>query len=240
MGLSICYELLVPAGETEATVREYIAALRAHAVKLPFGGVSPVVQLTERHLSGPWPVHGLAFRRLEDVVNVTARFAREDLYRRQLGMAGDDYSSVQVPDDLATRAIGFSVAPGAGSEPAAFGLVTVRADRGVNTWHWHCCCKTQYASVHGDDHLIRCHGSMVALLDAAREIGLGVVVHDETGYWESRDERELLARVTDMNRIVARFAGSFTDHIRTSGGDSRRVQGEIFAHPDFERLESEE
>ena len=39
-----------------------------------------------------------------------------------------------------------------------------------------------------------------------------------------------------MNRIVARFAGAFSDAYTKAGGDSREVQGEIFRHPDFERF----
>lgn len=136
-------------------------------------------------------------------------------------------------------AIGFAVAPGRGSEPAAFGLATVRPP-GTAGWSWHWCCKTQYASLHGDEHLVRCHTALVAVLDAARELGLEVAVRDETGYWESRSSRELLARVAERNRIVARFAGAFVDHSRDAGVDSRRVQGPIFEHPDFERFESGE
>ena len=64
-------------------------------------------------------------------------------------------------------------------------------------------------------------------------------VHDETGYWESRDADALVERVNDMNRIVARVAGAITDAVRRAGGDSRQLQGAIFEHPDFERLETE-
>lgn len=44
----------------------------------------------------------------------------------------------------------------------------------------------------------------------------------------------------EMNRVVARFAGAFTDAVRDAGGDSRQVDGAIFEHPDFERLEGGE
>jgi hypothetical protein len=78
------------------------------------------------------------------------------------------------------------------------------------------------------------------VLDTARELGFSVVVRDETGYWEPRDRQVLVDSVTAMNQVVARFAGRLTDAVREAGGDSRQVQGAIFAHPGFERLESDE
>ena len=50
----------------------------------------------------------------------------------------------------------------------------------------------------------------------------------------------MLASVDNMNRLIARFAGRLSDVFEEHGGDSRQVQGEIFQHPDFERLESSE
>lgn len=54
-------------------------------------------------------------------------------------------------------------------------------------WHWHCCCKTQYASVVSDAHLVHCHLPLVALLEAAARLGITTEVRDETGYWATRD-----------------------------------------------------
>ena len=81
---------------------------------------------------------------------------------------------------------------------------------------------------------------MITLLDSAQRIGFGCEVHDKGGFYESRDESELLASVDKMNRLIAQFAGQFSDAFAEAGGDSRRVQGEIFQHPDFERLETRE
>ena len=81
--------------------------------------------------------------------------------------------------------------------------------------------------------------AVIKLLDATERIGITCVVHDETGYYESRDEAQLLKSVDEMNRLIARFAGQFSDAYEKARGDSRQVQGEIFRHPDFERLETE-
>jgi hypothetical protein len=235
MGLHLCYELRLPERQSESDVVERIAALRERARTLPFDAVSDVVRLTEHALAAPSPMHGLAFARLEDVVHVSADVTRLELHRRELGIPDDDWTTnVDVPPDVATVARGFAVAPGRGCEPATFGLAQLG---GRGPWWWHCCCKTQYASAHGDDHLLRCHGSLVTLLEAAVAFGFDVEVRDETGYWESRDPQQLAESVARMNRIVAGFAGALTDAVRDAGGDSRAVTGAIFDHPDFERLE---
>lgn len=239
MGLTIHYELRAPATESESKVFERLSVLRRTATQLPFACVSDLATFSETELTRPWPMEGLAFRRLKDVVDVAARSVREHLYGRHVGAADDAWPRPDVPDWFATQAIGFAIAPGPGSEPAAFGLATVRP---VSTtdWSWQSWCKTQYASNYGEENFLRCHESLIALLDAAQELGFGVEVHDETGYWDSRDKDALLARVTEMNRIIARFAGAFVDQTRAAGADSSEVHGAIFEHPDFERLESEE
>ena len=242
MGLHLCYDLALPAGATDADAARLVSSLRERALALPFDHVSSVVRLTQDALAGPWPLHGLAFARLEDVAHVAAVFAREELYRRRLALPddGEAYTPVDVPPDVPTAAHAFAVAPGQGSEPATFGVARLTDGDAPAPWGWHCCCKTQYASALGDDHLLRCHGSLVALLDHAGALGFEVTVRDETGYWGSRDPRQLVVAVAEMNRVVARFAGAVTDAVRDAGGDSRGVQGVIFEHPDFERLETEE
>jgi len=106
-------------------------------------------------------------------------------------------------------------------------------------WSWHSFCKTQYASAHGDEHFLKCHKSVIARLDATQRRGIECEVHDETGFYESRDETQLLASVEHMNWLIARFAAKLSDAYENAGGSSRQVQAEIFRHPDFERLESD-
>jgi len=241
MGLHLCYDLALPPGATDSDAATLVSSLRERAVALPFDHVSNVVRLTQDVLAGSWPVRGLAYARLEDVAHLGAVFAREEMYRRRLGFPNDEeYTLVDVPPDVPTAAHAFAVAPGRGCEPASFGVARLTDGDAPAPWGWHCCCKTQYASALGDDHLLRCHGSLVAILDAAGALGFEVTVRDETGYWGSRDPRQLTAAVAEMNRLVARFAGAVTDAVRDAGGDSRGVRGAIFDHPDFERLETEE
>jgi hypothetical protein len=100
-------------------------------------------------------------------------------------------------------------------------------------WFWHCSCKTQYASVVGDQHLVACHAGLARLLDRAASLGVDLTVRDETHYWDTRDERRLIAEVHRMNQIVARIAGKLSD----ATGPEHAVRAPIFQHAQFERLE---
>lgn len=250
MGLHLCYELSLPADRPERDVTALLSTLRERALHLPFDGVSEIVRFDERTLTEPRPRRGLTFDGLAHVVQIVAGLHRDTLYRESLGLSEEDeyervdehtsvYRPIETPAHVATTVVGFAVAPGQGSEPALFALTRLHGADAETRWWGHCCCKTQYASQLGDDHLLRCHGSLVAVLDAAIELGFHVDVRDETGYWESRDARTLVDAVAEMNRVVARFAGAFTDAVRDAGGDSRTITGAIFEHPDFERLEGE-
>jgi hypothetical protein len=250
MGLHLRYEIRLPADRSEADVLDRLAALRERALALPFDEVSDVVRFGERALADVPPLRGLALESLAHVVQLNASFHRDTLYRERLGLGEEDeyevvdehtrrYRRIEVPHDAPASVIGFAIAPGQGSEPASFTLTRLNGPEVTTRWSGECFCKTQYASMLGDEHLLRCHGSLVALLDAAVELGFEVEVHDETSYWESRDARALTESVAEMNRIVAGFAGAFTDAVREAGVDSRQVRGAIFEHPDFERLETD-
>ncbi len=248
VGLHICYELRLAATIPEAEAASRVRQLHDASLDLPFARVSDVVRLTHDTLGELPKLRGLAFQRLEDVAHLAAFFAREELYSRateipESGVSPNDenglcYHSIQVPPDVETVAYGFGIAVGSGSEPAALGVVRIcLPGRAISHWSWHCCCKTQYASVHGNDNLVRCHHSIVAALEAAQSLGFEVTVRDETGYWESRDAGQLIHAVTEMNKLVATLAGRFTDAARDAGVESRAIESEIFKHPDFERLE---
>lgn len=231
MGLHLCYELDLPAESTETAVFALLEAFRSAAVRLPFDGVSEM------------------FRMSGDACRLRPRGERDELEwfftvftRGSVAESPDPDYPIQVPSDLA---LGFVVVPGARCEAAAFGLarfpVPVMARRGqeeitTEGWHWHATCKTQYASVIGDDHLIKCHLGLVELLDTAARMGFGVTVRDETHYWETRDTGRLLTEVRAMNRIVAKLVGRMADALP----DGLSADGAILSHPRFEHLEMEE
>lgn len=245
MGLHLCYEITLPAECDEGFVAMRMEELRQHALRLPFAEVSELVRLDARAVAEQRPLRGLAWESLEHVVQYNASFMRDQLYRESLGICRDDESAifgaraVNAPVDAPVSVIGFAIDPGERCEPAHFGLTRLAGPEITTRWWDHCCCKTQYASIVSDEHLMRCHGSLVSLLDFAVDLGFGVEVRDETGYWDSRDPQTLFAAAAEMNRIVARLGGVLNDAVRDAMGDSSVVGGAIFEHPEFERLEGD-
>lgn len=228
MGLTIHYTLALPPDTPALVVTNRVGRLRATALRIGFAQVGPLVRTT-------------AGQSLAEAFG--PRDALAHWFRFSAAMHLDERDPITGGlTDALPEAVGFTVHPGRGSEAATFGVARVPpADaprtpaRGVHlVWHWRSACKTQYASAVGKEHFVRCHTSLVSLLEAARRLGFRVTVLDEGGYWETRDSSRLVAEVERMNRIMARFAGAVHDAI----GDAVRVEGPIFEHPEFERLET--
>ena len=230
MGLHLCFELGLARETPMADVVERVRQLHRVAVALPFDKVGPLVLTTA----------GQALDDTREADSSLANWFRFCAHCR-LG-SHDDLGGTR--RDLLPDAVGFTIIPGDYCEGATFGLAWVPPENEdgepipgePSVWHWHTVCKTQYASNLGDDHLIRCHTSLVALLDKAPELGFNLIVRDETHYWETRDTNVLIAEVREMNQIIAGIAGAFHDAV-----DGRaHVGGAIFAHPEFEELETRE
>lgn len=215
MGLHLNYELRRPGLEPDHEVTRILTKLRAFAGELPFRSVSELY-LPGCDAAGPL---GPGLERLRSFASIIARPYPNDVPP----LIGD-----------AVTARGFFVDPGTRCETAIFGFL-MRADEAARNreWFWHCSCKTQYASIVSDRHLVTCHTALVRLLDHAMALGVDVVVRDETHYWDTRDEQRLLDEVHAMNRVVARIAGSLGDAV----APEHDVRAPIFAHPRFERLE---
>ena len=215
MGLHLNFELRLAASTSPDSAAATLIALRTHALTLEFAEVSPF--LSEFATDG-----GVERERLESLRFWASIIAQP--YELDVPPLRGDAATAQ----------GFFVNPGKGCETAFFGLLRRSEAAGTNAeWYWRCSCKTQYASIVSDAHLIVCHTSLVRLLDLAIQLGIDVVVHDETHYWETRDESRLVSEVQAMNRIVAGFAGLLSDAI----GSEHGVQASIFSHPRFEHLE---
>ena len=220
MGLHLNYELRLPPDTPRDRVATLLASLRERAVATSVERVSPMFDLSIDRGAG--------------------RDDGDAGDRHFLGFYAECVGKPLAEDDAphfsgdSQSALGFVVQPGRGSETATFALMRRRAEVGdAEEWFWWCGCKTQYASIVSDEHLIAVHTALVSILDSAIELGFEVEVRDETGYWESRSTVGLLESVAKMNRIIARFAGGLSDAI----GDAHDVRAAIFEHPRFERLE---
>ena len=228
MGLTIHYKLHADSC-TAAEARRLVEELRTKALDLPFQEVGEVTELKGgscdyQYYVGNNPLRWLAIQAGQYV---------ED---------GDTHYSVK-PKHI----IAFSSDPGEGCETANFGLclypATIlvpdpkgrgnrRIQTGLKGWCWGSFCKTQYATRHGVDHFIRCHLSVIRLLDHAKELGILGSVSDEGDYWEKRDVKALALEVGDWNEGVAALVGQLKDLL----GD--KVEAPITKFPDFEHLEA--
>jgi hypothetical protein len=230
MGLTIHYSLRSHA-RTAEEAGDLVRQLRQRATALSFDHVSDVVDLADSACD---------FQQV----------GRDDPNRWLLVQAGrhvevDGYTYLLAP----RRIIAFTTTPGEGCEPANFGLCryprTFRSQEGRELpssapagWSWQSFCKTQYASnpeLGGVESFLKCHLSIVRLLDAAGELGLKPEVSDESGYWENRRVELLVEEVGRWNQAIAGLAGQMKDLL----GDQRKdVQSEITRFPNYEHLEA--
>ena len=210
MGLTFNYDLRLPALRTSDEVNEILEKLKRRAEQLRFIHISATYEGVVEFLPDEW----------RHVFNVFTEVNAEVV-------RGDERSFVA---DTST-ARGFLASPGKGAESTgfAFMLRTFDAD-GSREWWWQGYCKTQYASMHGEQHFLDCHLRLVEMMEYATQLGVEVSVLDEGQYWETRDRSVLLAELEKMNRLVAGLAGRLHD-------TPLKVEAPIFEHPDFERLE---
>jgi hypothetical protein len=210
MGLTFSYELRLPASTSEEDVNLVIQNLKRRAEQLRFEVISPTYEGVVDFLPDDW----------RHVFNTFA-----DVNARPVGQDERPYSGE------VNSARGFLAMPGKGSEAASFGFMRrTFDDDGSREWFWQGWCKTQYASVHGEQHFLDCHLRLVDMMEYARQSGVDVTIWDEGQYWETRDRSVLLAELEKMNRLTARIAGRLHDA-------SVPVEAPIFEHPEFERLE---
>ena len=96
-------------------------------------------------------------------------------------------------------------------------------------------CKTQYAAEHGWPHFLRCHKSVISILDFCKQLGMAAEVMDEGGFGETRSEERLLAVLQKYDGLVASVAGALKDAADENG---RSVESPIFERTNFEHLEA--
>jgi hypothetical protein len=203
MGLHLHYDLAADSGADPIALLE---PLRSFALTLPFASVSDLVR-------GP---HPLGYYYGSDW---ELRLDEQGQIRPHGWMPGDGnwYGDAVV---RATEWTCFRIDPGLGCEEAFFGLARhpatwpvegQRQPTGLDqSWRWHCSCKTSVASRVSSEHFMRCHGSLVSVLDFAVGLGLVAEVTDETGFWEHRDWKPAFGAVDSMYELMANVLGLFS------------------------------
>jgi len=123
--------------------------------------------------------------------------------------------------------IAFSTQPGDGCEPAHFGFYQLPTG-----WRWQSRCKTQYASdprCGGVENFLRCHVSVITLLDFIKATGLAnVMVRDVGSYWENRDLKKLAQKIIEWNELLAGIVSE----------QPESAEATIANFPTFEHLEA--
>ena len=235
MGLTIHYNLCSGVRNPQQA-HDLVARLRSRALDLPMERVDDILELS-----------GAACE--------YQRYDREHPNRWLLIQAGkhvDDphrqgYSYSVSPSHL----IAFSTWPGQGCEEANFGLCRYPAvievvdplhrgqRRTIRTrlggWRWSSFCKTQYASnpdCGGVANFLRCHLSVIRMLDHAKQLGILQGVSDEGEFWEKRNVESLAREVGQWNGMIASLAGQLKDLLGPN------LAAPITEYPDFEHLEA--
>jgi hypothetical protein len=231
MGLTIHYHLSCDT-RSDKKVHRIVEELRKRALDLPFAEVGEVAELDGdrcdfQNYDGNDPLRWLA-------VQAGQHVERDGTYHR-----------VQ-PNAV----IAFTTWPGEGCEAANFGLgiypktlslrdevkrQTRKLETGLSGWCWSSFCKTEYASdpaAGGMENFLRCHLSVIRMLDHAKELGILASVNDEGDYWEKRDVAALAREVGEWNERMAGLVGKLKDMFG-AGFDAPITQ-----FPDFEHLEA--
>jgi hypothetical protein len=212
MGLTFHYEFRLPASVQAVEVDDLLQRLKLRAKQLGFVAFSE------------------DFEGVVDIPN--------DGWRHFFNVCADVNASTTDDDERQysgnlSTARGFLAYPGQGTEVTPFAFMLREFDDdGSREWHWMGHCKTQYASVHGEQHFLDCHLRLVDMMEHAIQLGIDVTVYDEGQYWETRDRALLLRELDTMNRLCARVAGSFHDAL-----GPEKIEASIFEHPEFEHLE---
>jgi hypothetical protein len=227
MGLTIHYDLKTSHSKPQ-DVRKLVEAIRQHALDLPFKEVGEVQQFDGQDTG--W-----------DRKDDPDRW----LKIQSAGHVSNNRSHYTIP---ATNIVALSTWPGEGCEPANFGFCKYPAyfktDKGrkatkLNGWRWHSFCKTQYASdpkCGGGENFLRCHLSVIKLLDFIKQTGLvGVEVSDESDYWTHRDVKKLAQEVGEWNEMIAGLASELRTEAEAHG---KSIEAPITGFPNFEHLEA--
>ena len=177
MGLTIHYTLTVKRGTTVRWFKNLLHRTRRLALKIGCARVGPVLHSAETDPDAP-----------------EFFYTAPGVERRPNGGPG-------------THGWVLEVWPGEGYHTALFGTLQHRRvlprKKGQPSWKtrysklsdWKLTdyCKTCYAARHGAEHFIECHLRVIRLLDYWREAGVKVEVHDETGYWKTRNRETLVS-----------------------------------------------
>lgn len=223
MGLTIHWTLKNPLN-AEA-IHAKVLELHSACLDLPFASVDEVCRLNRADIE-----------RIRTISEHPLSWAMIQAEQSVVRATGGQRCWLSVPPE---ELIGFSTWPGEGCEEANFFIGRYprlishegqRIETGLDGWCGRSFCKTQYASTLSVPHFLRCHLTVIAMLDRANELGSVAEVSDEGDYWTKRDIPALAREVGEWNEMIAGIVGAFDAKGLT-------MISPITQHPQFELLE---
>jgi hypothetical protein len=237
MGLTIHYSFKAQGSDAQA--RALVDALHQTAQDLPFKELGQVVELAGEQCDADKRAFDDRLRWLLIQATGSAEFKPRD---RSWNAGYSTWYNV-----APSRLIAFDTWPGEGCEAANFGLCqypsVIQTNHGplrtgLSGWRWSTFCKTQYASspkCGGVANFLRCHLTVIAMLDRAKALGCLDNVSDEGGFWDKRHLPELVREIGSWTEMIAAFGGKLKDLV---GDGALRVESAITEYPNFEQLEA--
>ena len=218
MGLTIHYGFQMSGNDSVHALKQ-VEKLRRRALKLPFKDVEHV-----RNWKGQEgccvdylrtePDGGTKYLLKPGGDKVLCMAAMNTAAFVKSAKSGDESAELFVrPSEI----IAFVAELGNRCESAAFGLRRVG-----DMYSWQAFCKTGCAEGDAVDFL-RCHLSVIAMLDHAQKIGILSWVKDAGGYWEHRDWQELVERRGGWN-VWAYDCEAIEDQLIDWFGPVQRVE----------------
>lgn len=236
MGLTIHYSLSLAGNLSLKEVKAKLSELREACLKLPFQEVRPLISLSGVKANPDYPMNGPhRWALIQSCKHFSYHFDHSG--QPVVGQSEQGTHTQFVPP---SKVVFFSLWPGEGCEEANVGLckypktVTVSNDRNEtfrlklgaeDVWAWSSFCKTCYSQ-----DFLGCHLSVVAMLDEAKRLGFTVEVHDEGGYYQTRNVKALMGECDQSNAMIAAIGGALKD----AGYD---INAPITENPKFEQLE---
>jgi len=237
MGLTIHYSLKAQGSDAQA--RALVDALHQTAQDLPFKQLGQVVELAGEQCDADK-------RSKDDELRWLLIQATGSVEAKPGGSMGNQGYTTWY-NVVPSRLIAFDTWPGEGCEAANFGLCQYPSviqsghgplRTGLSGWHWSSFCKTQYASnpkCGGVPNFLRCHLTVIAMLDRAKALGGLDHVSDEGDFWEKRNLPALVQEIGSWNEMIASFGGLLKDLV---GDGPLGIHSAVAEYPNFEQLEA--
>ena len=111
--------------------------------------------------------------------------------------------------DIPKEIYALSIWPGEGCEEMNIGLAKYPYSK---SWTWRSFCKTQYA-----DEFVKCHLSVITILDFCKHLGIVKEVHDEGDYWETRDIKVLAGNINESTTMIQGLCSALRNAIDGQG-----------------------